>query len=140
MAKITYYKGYATEPTYKIPKPDHPVEPNIVTVQEGIPIKFPGCEGIGVRVLHPTNPNAPSQNFSITKFFVPPHVTLPPGSHENEEVYMILRGQGTMSLAGKPVEVREGMFIHLPAWCEHGLENTGNETLEIMICTSPPNP
>ena len=31
-------------------------------------------------------------------------------------------------------------FIHLPPWCEHGIENTGEETLEILICTSPPNP
>jgi len=67
-------------------------------------------------------------------------VTLPSGGHENEEVYMILKGKGTMMLAGKPVEVSEGIFIHLPAWCEHGLENTGNDTMEIMICTSPPNP
>ncbi|MBM3263752.1 MAG: cupin domain-containing protein [candidate division Zixibacteria bacterium] len=140
MAQITHYKGYAQMPEPTIPKPDHPVEPNIVTVQQGIPIKYPGCEGIGVRVLHPTNPNAPSKNFSVTKFYVPPHVTLPSGGHENEEVYMILKGKGTMMLAGKPVEVSEGIFIHLPAWCEHGLENTGNDTMEIMICTSPPNP
>lgn len=140
MAEITHYKGYKTEYTPVIPKPDQPVEPHILTVQDGIPIKYPGCEGIGVRVLHPTNPNAPSTNFSVTKFFVPPHVTLPAGGHENEEVYVILRGQGVMTLAGKTVEVHEGLFIHLPAWCEHGLENTGNDTMEILICTSPPNP
>lgn len=140
MAKIVQYTGYKKAPKPKIPKPDHLVEPNVVTVQQGIPVQYPGCEGIGVRVLHPTNPNAPSKNFSSTKFFVPPHVVLPVGSHENEEMYYILRGQATMTLAGKTVEVKEGTFIHLPAWCEHGLENTGNDNLEILICTSPPNP
>jgi len=138
MAKITTYKGYAGEPP--IPKPETPVQPNIVTVQDGVPVKYPGCEGIGVRVVHPVNPKAPGQNMSLTMFFVPPHVVLEPGSHHPEECYVILRGQGTMTLAGEKVEVRAGMFIHLPPWCEHGVENTGNETLEILICTSPPNP
>jgi len=62
------------------------------------------------------------------------------GSHHTEECYAVLRGRGTMTLAGKPVEVRAGMFIHLPPWCEHGVENTGEENLEILICTAPPNP
>jgi mannose-6-phosphate isomerase-like protein (cupin superfamily) len=138
MAKITTYKGYTGEPP--IPKPETLVQPNIVTVQDGVPVKYPGCEGIGVRVVHPTNPKAPGQNVSLTMFFVPPHVVLEPGSHHPEECYVILRGQGTMTLAGEKVEVQAGMFIHLPPWCEHGVENTGNETLEILICTSPPNP
>ncbi|MBI1922644.1 hypothetical protein HYR99_00185, partial [Candidatus Poribacteria bacterium] len=60
MAKITLFKGYEGEP--RIPKPDAPVQPNIVTVQDGVPVKYPGCEGIGVRVVHPTNPKAPAQN------------------------------------------------------------------------------
>lgn len=51
-----------------------------------------------------------------------------------------LGSRGTMTLAGKQVEVRAGMFIHLPSWCEHGVENTGEENLEILICTAPPNP
>jgi mannose-6-phosphate isomerase-like protein (cupin superfamily) len=138
MAKITLFKGYEGEP--RIPKPDELVQPNIVTVQDGVPVKYPGCEGIGVRVVHPTNPKAPAQNMSLVMFYVPPHVVLEPGSHQPEECYVILRGRGTMTLAGKKVDVRQGMFIHLPPWCEHGIENTGDETLEILICTSPPNP
>lgn len=73
-------------------------------------------------------------------FYVPPHVALEVGSHHTEECYAVLRGRGTMTLAGKQVEVRAGMFIHLPPWCEHGVENTGEENLEILICTAPPNP
>ena len=62
-------------------------------------------------------------------FYVPPHVVLEPGSHHTEECYAILRGHGTMMLAGKQVDVRAGMFIHLPPWCEHGIENTGEEAM-----------
>jgi mannose-6-phosphate isomerase-like protein (cupin superfamily) len=138
MAKIQMYKGYQGEPPFA--KPDKPVQPNIVTVQEGVPVKYPGCDGVGVRVVHPTNPKAPAQNLGVVMFYVPPHVILDPGSHHTEECYVILRGEGTMTLAGEKVNVRAGMFIHLPPWCEHGVENTGEETMEILICTAPPNP
>ncbi|MEE2707236.1 MAG: cupin domain-containing protein [Planctomycetota bacterium] len=138
MAKITDFKGYQGEPPF--PKPDTPVQPNVVTPQEGVPVRYPGCDGIGVRVVHPANPKAPCQNMGLVMFYVPPHVLLEPGSHHTEECYVILRGRGTMTLAGDKVEVEQGTFIHLPPWCEHGIENTGDETLEILICTSPPNP
>ena len=139
MARITEFKGYA-EAEAPIPKPAERVQPNVVTVRDGVPVRYPGCDGIGVRVVHPVNSNAPAKNLGLVMFYVPPHVVLEPGSHWTEECYVILRGQGTMTLAGNKVEVRAGTFIHLPPWCEHGIENTGDETLEILICTSPPNP
>ena len=139
MARITEFKGYAEEDA-PIPRPAELVQPNVVTVQDGVPVRYPGCDGLGVRVVHPVNPKAPAKNLGLVMFYVPPHVVLEPGSHWTEECYVILRGQGTMTLAGKKVEVSAGTFIHLPPWCEHGIENTGDETLEILICTSPPNP
>jgi mannose-6-phosphate isomerase-like protein (cupin superfamily) len=140
VAKITDFVGYVGKEPPPIPRPAEPVQPNIVTVQDGVPVRYPGCDGIGVRVVHPVNPNAPAKNLGLVLFYVPPHVVLNPGSHWTEECYVILKGQGTMTLAGEKVEVRAGQFIHLPPWCEHGIENTGEETLEILICTSPPNP
>ena len=53
---------------------------------------------------------------------------------------VILKGKGVMTLAGEKVPVEAGTFIHLPPWCEHGIENTGDESMEVLICTSPPNP
>ena len=138
MAKIQLFQGYKGDPPF--PKPDKTVQPNIVTVQDGVAVKYPGCDGVGVRVVHPVNPKAPAKNLRLVMFYVPPHVVLDPGSHHTEECYVILRGQGTMTLAGEKVKVRTGMFIHLPPWCEHGVENTGEETMEILICTAPPNP
>ncbi len=52
------FKGYEGEPG--IPRPDEPVQPIIVTVQDGVPVKYPGCDGIGVRVLLPVNAEAPT--------------------------------------------------------------------------------
>jgi mannose-6-phosphate isomerase-like protein (cupin superfamily) len=138
MAKIEKFKGY--EGKTPIPKPEVPPSANVVTPQDGLPVKYSGCEGIGVRIVHPSNPKAPAENFGLVMFYVPPHVVLEPGSHHTEECYVIIKGCGTMTLNGEKREVSAGTFIHLPPWCEHGVENTGDETLEIMICTSPPNP
>ena len=138
MAKITMFKGYEGVPP--IPKPREKVLPNVVRVQDGVPVKYPDCEGIGVRIVHPANPKAPAQNLGLVMFYIPPHVVLAPGSHHTEECYVIIRGSGVMTLAGEKIDVQEGTFIHLPPWCEHGIENTGNETMEVLICTSPPNP
>jgi mannose-6-phosphate isomerase-like protein (cupin superfamily) len=137
MAKIQIFKGYQGD--QPVPKPAETVRPNIVTVQDGVPVKYPGCEGIGVRVVQPANPKAPAKNLGLVMFYVPPHVVLEPGCHHTEECYVILRGKGTMTLAGERVPVKAGMFIHLPSWCEHGIENTGDENLEVLICTSPAN-
>ena len=143
MAKIQDFKGYAGDENYvpKVPKPSTPVFPNIVSARDGVPVRYPGCDGIGIRIVHPVNPKAASKDIGIVMFCVPPHVVLPPGSHETEEVYIILRGAGTMTFAqGQQRTVKEGDFVHLPPWCEHGIENTGNLTMEVLVCTAPPNP
>jgi len=141
MAKITPFQGYAggREPT--IPKPDHPVFPMIVNVQDGVPVSYPGCHGVGVRVVHPVNPRAPAKNMGLVLFYLPPHVSLPVGSHETEETYVIQQGCGVMTFAtGEQRDVAQGDFVYMPPWCEHGIENTGPETLVVLIATSPPNP
>src|SRR5438552_10818226 len=98
MAEITQFIGYTgKEPT--IPKPDHPVDPVILTVQDGVPVAYPGCYGLGVRVIHPVNPLASAKNLGIVLFYLPPHTKNDPGSHETEETYIILEGRGTMTFA-----------------------------------------
>ena len=140
MAEITQFKGYEG-PHPAIPKPDRPVDPVILTVQDGVPVAYPGCHGLGVRVVHPVNPRAPAKNLGLVLFYLPPHTKNPPGSHETEETYVVLEGRGVMTFAdGRKEEVAKGQFIYLPPWCEHGIENTGIETLVVLICTSPPNP
>ena len=144
MAKITQFKGYdgplPDDPAYHVPKPDVPPDPMIVNAQDGVPVKYPGCEGLGVRVVHPANPKAPAERLGLVLFYIPPHVTLPPGSHPTEETYAILEGRGTMTFAHDKREVSKGDFVYLRPWCVHGIENTGTETLVVLICTSPPNP
>ena len=97
------------------------------------------CDGVGVRVVHPSNPRAPAQAMGLVMFYLPPHVKMEPRGHLPEECYVILRGRGVMTLNGEEHEVSAGAFVHLPPWCEHGIKNTGDETLEVLICTAPPN-
>tara|TARA_B100000749_G_scaffold151995_1_gene116764 strand:+ start:74 stop:496 length:423 start_codon:yes stop_codon:yes gene_type:complete len=140
MAKFTEFKGYQGDKPPTIPKPETPPDPMIVTAQEGVPVVYPGCHGTAVRVVHPVNPNAPANNLGLVMFYLPPHVVLEPGSHETEETYVILEGEGEMTFARDKRKVKRGDFVYLPPWCVHGIENTGIEPLVVLICTSPPNP
>ena len=142
MATITEFIGYSKSDTntVRVPRPTRSPDPAIVTVQDGVPVRYPGCDGLGVRVVHPVNPNAASKSLGLVLFYVPPHVVLDPGSHETEETYVILEGEGTMTFARETRKVKKGDFVYLPPWCVHGIENTGTETLVVLICTTPPNP
>jgi len=116
------------------------VAANMVTEKEGIPVLYPTCKrGFGVRVVHPQNPKASSKNLSVTLLYLAPGGVLEPHHHENEEVYIVLEGKGKGFFGlGEPVTVEKGMFMHLPPNAEHGLENTGEQMMKVIICTSPP--
>ncbi len=110
-----------------------------MTVQDGVPVAYPGCHGVGVRVVHPVNPRLrPAKDLGLVMFYLPPHVILEPGSHETEETYVILAGSRRMTFARSERDVSRA--ISSTAWCVHGIENTGSETLVVLIATSPPNP
>ena len=71
--------------------------------------------------------------------YIAPGGVLFPHSHVNEEIYYILEGRGRGEFGlDRTVEVEEGMFIHLPANAVHGLENTGESVMKVLISTSPP--
>ncbi len=140
MAKITQFQSYHGDRPPLVPKPEQPPDPMILTVQDGVPVAYPNCHGLGVRVVHPVNPNAPAKNMGLVMFYIPPHAVLEPGSHETEETYVILEGRGLMTFARFQRELQKGDFVYLPPWCVHGIENTGSEPLVVLIATSPPNP
>jgi mannose-6-phosphate isomerase-like protein (cupin superfamily) len=114
----------------------------VLTVQDGVPIYYSDDTSpvSAVRVVHPTNPKAPSKNHSIVMLYLPPHAEMELHAHETEETYVILSGTGTMLRNGGNCDVGPGTFIYMPAWCDHGIKNTGTEMLTILLATSPPNP
>lgn len=118
------------------------VTANVVRERDGIPLLYSVCQrGFGVRVVHPQNPKAPSHHLSLTVLYLAPGGVLEPHHHDNEEVYLILEGEGRGSFGfGESVPVEVGMYFHLPPHAEHGLENTGDGVMKVLIATAPPFP
>jgi mannose-6-phosphate isomerase-like protein (cupin superfamily) len=57
---------------------------------------------------------------------------------EAEQVYVIVRGAGSMSVAGDTQEVGEGDLILVPPATDHSIANDGGETLTCVSVQSPP--
>jgi mannose-6-phosphate isomerase-like protein (cupin superfamily) len=80
-----------------------------------------------------------SRNLSVT------WVTLPAGAsqtlrsqEEAEQAYVVVRGSGSMSVAGDTQQVAEGDMILVPPATEHSLSNDGEEELACVSIQSPP--
>jgi mannose-6-phosphate isomerase-like protein (cupin superfamily) len=80
-----------------------------------------------------------SRNLSVT------WVTVPAGtkqtlhsSGEAEQAYVVVRGRGTMSVAGDTQEVGEGDLILVPPATEHSIGNEGEVELACVSIQSPP--
>ncbi|HEX3238971.1 MAG TPA: cupin domain-containing protein [Solirubrobacterales bacterium] len=80
-----------------------------------------------------------SRNLSVT------WLTLPAGAsqtlrsqEEAEQAYVVVRGSGSMSVAGDTQEVGEGDLILVPPATEHSLSNVGDAELACVSIQSPP--
>jgi mannose-6-phosphate isomerase-like protein (cupin superfamily) len=80
-----------------------------------------------------------SRNLSVT------WVTVPGGtkqtlhsSGEAEQAYVVVRGRGTMSVAGDTQEVGEGDLIMVPPATEHSIGNDAGDELACVSIQSPP--
>jgi mannose-6-phosphate isomerase-like protein (cupin superfamily) len=51
--------------------------------------------------------------------------------HEDDEVYVVLEGTGTLDIEGTTHELREGHAIFVPAGAEHRF--TGYEQLSVLV-------
>ena len=80
-----------------------------------------------------------SRNLSVTWVTVPGGVrqTLH-SSAEAEQAYVVVRGRGTMSVAGDTQEVGEGDLILVPPATEHSIGNEGQTELACVSIQSPP--
>jgi mannose-6-phosphate isomerase-like protein (cupin superfamily) len=63
------------------------------------------------------------------------------GSHQprhEEQVYVIVRGQGQRLLGDEERPVREGTLVVGPPGTEHAIRNTGSGLLVYVSATAPP--
>jgi mannose-6-phosphate isomerase-like protein (cupin superfamily) len=51
--------------------------------------------------------------------------------HEDDEVYVVLEGRGTLEVEGQQVELREGHAVFVPAGAEHRF--VGYEQLSVLV-------
>jgi mannose-6-phosphate isomerase-like protein (cupin superfamily) len=80
-----------------------------------------------------------SRNLSVTWLSLPAGAEQTLGSHqEAEQAYVVVRGAGTMSVAGDTQEVGEGDLILVPPATEHSVANNGDADFSFVSIQSPP--
>jgi mannose-6-phosphate isomerase-like protein (cupin superfamily) len=80
-----------------------------------------------------------SRNLSVTWLELPSGAEQTLRSHEeSEQVYVVVRGAGTMSVAGDTQEVSEGDLILVPPATDHSVANTNDADLACVSVQSPP--
>jgi mannose-6-phosphate isomerase-like protein (cupin superfamily) len=80
-----------------------------------------------------------SKNLAVTWVDLRPGAEQRSHSHEDsEQVYVIVRGNGRMRVAGDEESVSEGDLVFIPPATDHGILNDGDETLVYVSAMSPP--
>jgi mannose-6-phosphate isomerase-like protein (cupin superfamily) len=80
-----------------------------------------------------------SRNLVATWVEVPPGAHQTSHSHENaEQIYVVVRGSGTMIVAGDREQVGVGDLVLIPPATDHGIENNGDDDLVYVTAASPP--
>jgi quercetin dioxygenase-like cupin family protein len=75
--------------------------------------------------------------------FVMGYVTIYPGgsiplhSHEQEEVYIIMAGEGIMKVDGLQEHVKKGSYVYIDPNSNHLLQNTSDENMVMIFCYAP---
>ena len=65
------------------------------------------------------------------------HSTTP---HEDDEIYVVLEGEGRVSVGGVEETLGPGEAAIAPAGVEHGLVNAGPAPLLVLVVVTPPPP
>lgn len=80
-----------------------------------------------------------ARNMSVTWLEIPAGAKQTLRSDEGaEQVYVVVRGAGTMSVAGDTQDVAEGDLILVPPATDHSIANEGEEALACVSVQSPP--
>ena len=56
----------------------------------------------------------------------------------SEEIYVVVKGSGSLEVDGETRRVRPGDAVLIPPGAWHTLENDGTSELAILCCCSPP--
>jgi mannose-6-phosphate isomerase-like protein (cupin superfamily) len=80
-----------------------------------------------------------SRELAVTWVECPPRSEQPVHAHDgNEQVYVIVRGSGTMTVDDEAREVHAGTLVFVPPRTGHSIRNDGHEPLVYISATAPP--
>jgi mannose-6-phosphate isomerase-like protein (cupin superfamily) len=80
-----------------------------------------------------------ARNMSVTWLEIPSGAEQTLRSHEEaEQAYVVVRGAGTMSVAGDTQRVAEGDLILVPPATDHSIANDGDGEMACVSVQSPP--
>jgi len=79
-----------------------------------------------------------SRHMSVVLIEVPPGASETLHSHEEaEQVYVVVRGTGSMSAAGDTEELAPGDLALIPPATDHEIANDGDQELAVVSVQSP---
>ena len=79
-----------------------------------------------------------SRNLSVNWVEVPAGVSEEFRSHEEaEQVYVVVKGQGSMSATGDAQSLSEGDLVMIPPATDHSISNDGNDPFALVSVQSP---
>jgi quercetin dioxygenase-like cupin family protein len=55
----------------------------------------------------------------------------------SDKIYYVLEGSGTFDVGGERQELREHMIVMAPSGVEHGVVNTSNARLTVLVYMAP---
>jgi len=80
-----------------------------------------------------------SRNMSVTWLEVPAGIDQELHSHEEaEQIYIVVSGRGTMTVAGDTQEVAQGDLVLVPPATDHSIANSNTADLCCVSVQSPP--
>ncbi len=107
----------------------------INTYKDVAGVEYP--TGRRTRVLVGVDSPIQAKNYVVGMSEVHPGGGVPEHTHETEETYLILSGEGIMIIDGEEVPVKTGDVIYLMPMQQHELKNTGETEMKTVFVYSP---
>lgn len=98
-------------------------------------MEFPA--GRRTRVILGENGAINGEYFCQGYVVIYPGGSIPLHDHVTVESYVVLKGEGEMTIDDEVEQVKEGDAVYMEPWQKHGLKNTGKEDLHIMFVYAP---
>ena len=59
-------------------------------------------------------------------------------SHPQEQVYVVVSGEGRVTVDGEVADLRPGDLVHIPGGAEHAIATVGPQPLTYVSAATPP--